>query len=304
MGRTIRIFAPLLLAGVPHMAQAQTVTLSPSTVWQSEGDTARCRVSRVFGEGNARHILMIEQFHPDDRVTMTLGGPALDDFTDAARAQLDLTGGEAPRWVAPISGAVEGFGPGLKLSGIPVGTTPEQYGEAGRVRQSALPQASSPTSRPAEFITLAQRGRKLRLQTGDLDGALATLDACAQALAAGWGLDVARLQSASTGPQWINRAAIHRRIAVSFAEHWRYYSPVDGVAHVRVIVDEAGQPEHCATVYATSGMAPNEQACRIMQQARFEPARDSEGKPVRSFYSASFKDRRRGASADAVGGRD
>lgn len=283
MGRAILILAPLLLAGVPFTAQAGTLTLSPGTGWQSEEDSVRCRVSRVFGEGDARHILMIERFSPDDRVTMTLGGPALGDFTDTARAQIDLTDGRDPVWATPVSGAVEGFGSGLKFSGIHL--------ESARLEDAAS-------------VTLAQRGRKVRLQTGSLDSAAQTLDACAQRLGSGWGLDMARLQTAASLPQWINRSAIHRRIASSFAENWGTYSPVDGVAQLRVIVNEAGQAEDCVIVPVTSGMAPNDRACRIMQKARFEPARDAQGKPVRAWYTVSFKDRRRNANPWGMAGSD
>jgi len=277
MGRTIRVLAPLLLAALPGVAAAQTTSLTPSTGWQSEGDGNRCRVSRVFGEGDARHILMLERFSPDDEVHVTLAGPAIAEFTGETRAQFDLASASARVWVTPLAGDVPGFGPGLKLSGISPGANADR------------PSSASGT------VTLAQRGERLHLATGALDEALATLDTCAQALAASWGLDMARLSSAASGPQWLNRRTVHRSIANSFAEHWRWYSPADGIAHLRVIVNEAGQPEDCTVVYATDGAVSNDRACRIMQQARFEPALDSDGKPVRAYYTASFKDRRRGA---------
>lgn len=275
MGRTIRVLAPLLLAALPGVAAAQTTSLTPSTGWQSEGDSNRCRVSRVFGEGDARHILMLERFSPDDEVHVTLAGPAIAEFTSESRAQFDLASTSARVWVTPLAGDVPGFGPGLKLSAI-------------------SPAANEPSA-VTGVVTLAQRGERLHLEAGAIDEALAMLDTCTQALAAGWGLDVARLSTAASGPQWLNRRTVHRSVANSFGEHWRWYSPADGIAHLRVIVNEAGQPEDCTVIYATVGMVPNNRACRIMQQARFEPALDRDGKPIRAYYTASFKDRRRGA---------
>lgn len=282
MGRTIRVLAPLLLAALPGLAAAQTTSLTPSTTWHSEGDGNRCRISRVFGEGDARHLLMLERFAPDDQVHVTLAGPALAAFTGEARAQFDLAGAAARVWVTPLAGEVPGFGPGLKLSAIGSATGAEAPSGANGI------------------VTLAQRGERLRLETGALDDALTKLDSCAQALAAGWGLDVAQLRTVASGPQWLNRDTIRRRISYSFAEHWGYYSPADGIAHLRVIVNEAGEPEDCTVVYATTDMRPNERACRIMQRARFQPALDASGKPVRAWYAASFKDHRRLAESTGL----
>lgn len=286
MGRTIRIFVPLLLAGLPGVAAAQTVLLLPSTAWQRESDGDRCRISRVFGEGDARHILMLDRMAPGDRVHVTLAGPAIADFTDETRAELDLADAAPPVRVSPLPGEVDGFGAGLKLSGID------------------LAPRGAEASGAEDVVTLAQRGQRLRLQTGALGEVVAALDDCARGLAASWGLDVARLDDLTSGPRLLNGAAVRRGIGNSFAEHWRWYSHTDGIAHVRVIVNEAGQPEDCTVVYGTTGAAPNDRACRIMRKARFAPALDDEGKPVRAAYTASFKDRRRNALTLGTGPTD
>lgn len=275
MDRTIRVLAPLLLAALPDVAAAQQATsLTPSTGWQSEGDVDRCRISRVFGEGDARHLLLLERFSPGDQVHITLAGPTLAEFSGENRAQLDLASASARVWVTPLAGDVPGFGPGLKLSAISPGASAKEPSGAEGV------------------VTLAQRGERLRLATGALDDALAALDNCAQMLPANWGLDLAQLRTANSAPQWINRGSVHRTVASSFAEHWRLYSLPDGIAHVRVIVNEAGEPEDCTVVYATIDMKPNDRACLIMQKARFSPARDGQGQPVRSYHMATFRDYR------------
>lgn len=284
MGRTIRIFAPLLLAALPGVAAAQTVSLSPTAAWQRESDGDRCRISRVFGEGDARHILMLDRLAPGDRVHVTLAGPAIGDFTDEARAELDLADAAPPMRVSPLLGEVDGFGTGLKLTGMD------------------LAPAGAEASSAEGVVTLAQRGQRLRLETGALGEVVSALDDCARGLAAGWGLDVAQLDEVTSGPRLLNRAAVRRSIGNSFAEHWRWYSYTDGIAHMRVIVNEAGQPEDCTVVYGTTGAAPNDRACRIMRKARFAPALDDEGKPVRAAYTASFKDRRRNASSFGIAG--
>jgi len=76
------------------------------------------------------------------------------------------------------------------------------------------------------------------------------------------------------------------------SERQRRQGP-QGIAQLRVIVDAAGAVEDCEVVSVTATLYRNQQACRVMRKALFQPARDDAGKPQRSIYTASFIDYRR-----------
>ena len=80
-------------------------------------------------------------------------------------------------------------------------------------------------------------------------------------------------------------ATIGERIA-------RYYPAAaimreeQGNLHVRVLVDETGAATDCVVSAATTIQKLNTDACwRITQQARFQPALDAQGRPMKSFYA-------------------
>ncbi|WP_459664130.1 hypothetical protein [Novosphingobium sp. 11B] len=55
------------------------------------------------------------------------------------------------------------------------------------------------------------------------------------------------------------------------------------------MVDKAGQPTQCETVNAFRNAKFNTKVCEIViGKARFEPALDSNGQPVASFFSGSI----------------
>lgn len=287
MGRAIQYLAGFLLAAAPAAVAAQTLPLHPSADWQQTTEDGRCRAARVFGEGAGRHVLILEQIVPDERVNLTFAGPAFDRIADTSRMQVSLGGDASRRWVSAFRAAVPGFGSGLVMSGV-------RFGEAAA--RSALPELRFDQAQPQTVVTLAQRGRTVRLDTGPLDGVFAALNTCTQRLAATAGLEVDRLRAASAAPQWENRSAIRGAIGNSFRDFWKHYERPQGIVHLRVTVNEDGGAEDCRAIPATDGVPPNASACRIMQQARFTPARDAEGQPVRAFYTTTFRDYRHARS--------
>ncbi|MGI8942934.1 MAG: energy transducer TonB [Qipengyuania sp.] len=57
-----------------------------------------------------------------------------------------------------------------------------------------------------------------------------------------------------------------------------------GIVRVRLIVDDAGNVADCKLENATTAEALPAAACRHLNGAKFEPALDDAGNPVRSYY--------------------
>lgn len=57
---------------------------------------------------------------------------------------------------------------------------------------------------------------------------------------------------------------------------------------LRVIVNPQGRVEDCAIIKATETEKLELPACKVMEDATFEPALDAAGQPMRSFYATTI----------------
>jgi TonB family protein len=297
MGRTKHLCtaAAILAAGISSTAEA--APLSPVTRWHSETDGTRCRVSRVFGEERNHHLVIFDKFSPDKKATMTVAGPSLDSFATNRPTPIAVSASGSATTVDGLSVAVPWFKHGVVLTDV----TLEGFAHTGSAASGQI--ATGDTD-----LTLAREGREVRFQTGPMDEPLAMLDTCTQTLAASWGLDPDKLRAAPHTPQWLNRETLLRDVEAGFGRTLERRKPPRGVAHLRVIIDETGAVEDCAVAFATTTARSSERACRAMRKARFQPARDAEGTPLRSYFAAAFLDYRQGfpyvaepANPDTVG---
>jgi hypothetical protein len=285
MGRTKHLCAAvsILAAGISFTAEA--APLAPASRWHSESDGTRCRVSRVFGEEHNRHLVIFDKFSPDNRATMTVAGPSLDSFATRRPTPIAVSASGSATTVDGLSVAVPWFKHGVVLTDVPM----EGFAHSGSA-------ASGQIATGGTDLTLARAGQEVRFQTGPLDEPLAMLGTCTQTLAASWGLDPDKLRAAPHTPQWLNRETLLRDVEAGFGRTLERRKPPRGVAHLRVIIDEAGAVEDCAVAFATSASQASERVCGTMRKARFQPARDAEGRPLRSYFAAAFLDYRRGVA--------
>lgn len=278
MGRTVRILAALSFAGFTVPLVAETAPLRPVTRWHSESDGDRCRVSRVFSRAGQNHLVMLEQFARGSGISLTVAGPTLGWIAGGRPAPLSLTYGQSTVEKKAVSAEVPIFGPAVMLLDVPLGVTP-----TAATARSELGASGE--------LTLARSATAVRFQTGSLEEPIALLEACTLKLEASLGLDGSD-QRAATTPQWLNHATLHPRIADSFRGLGLRQEVPRSIAHLRVIVSEAGVAEDCTLIFATGGALDNDKACRFMRKARFRPALNASGQPVRSAYAASFRDYR------------
>lgn len=138
-----------------------------------------------------------------------------------------------------------------------------------------------------QFVALKQGGREVRLETGPLGEAFKVLNQCTLDLLRDWGLDAERHLTMQSGPRWINQAALTRKITANYPTG-ALAQGEQAIMRMRVIVNEQGAVESCTILKATDTERLESPACRVMQGARFEPARDAAGQPFRSLYVTSI----------------
>jgi TonB family protein len=286
MHRTLCALAvlPALLAAAP--ASAEVIEIAPSSPWNVDYGETKCRLARFFGEGESKHLLFFEQYWPGERFGMTVAGPSFKRYRSGARTDLRFYEAQQPFETKPFSGTVGQFGDGVIYSTLGLAKDRDS-GDEDAGAPTKVPELDKIAARQVEFVSLRQRGDEVRLLSGPLDEAFAVLDNCAFDLIGTWGLDVAQHRTATRLPRWINKDAVVRRIVAVYPRE-ALNSGEQGIMRMRVTVSPEGTVEDCTIIKATDTERLESPACKAMMDARFEPALDAAGKPMRSYFAESI----------------
>ncbi|MEE4339096.1 energy transducer TonB [Erythrobacter sp.] len=269
------------LASAP--AGAEVVDIAPSSAWNVDFADDKCRLARLFGEGENRHLVFFEQYWPSEGFGLTVAGPSFDRFRSRRRTELSFFDGQDPQRTEPFTGKVAGFGPGVIYSSAALAPADEVSDEQGDDRTTRLSQLDPGLASKVAYVGIKQRGDEIRLLTGPLDEAFEVLNQCTAGLVAEWGLDFERQRSASRMPEWTNMAAVVRRIQKDYPRT-ALNRGEQGLMRMRVIVSPEGLVEECTIIKATDTEKLESPACDAMQDAKFTPALDAAGQPMRSYY--------------------
>jgi len=276
----------------PAQADAGPVVLSPSSPWNVDFAPNKCRLARLFGEGEDRHFLFFEQYTPSSSAGLTVAGPALERFRSRARTSLTFFEGQERLRTEPFTGELEQVGPAVIYSNVNLerGTDfegdSEDDAEGADDNGGAMAQLDTEFAAQSQYVMLRQGSKWVRFDTGPLAEAFEVLNTCTQDMVRDWGLDVEQHLTATRAPEWLNQRSVVRRIQRTY--------PVgalnrgeQAIVRMRVIVDEEGKVEQCKIDAATENPLESP-ACREMQRAEFEPALDANGQPFRSYYTTSI----------------
>jgi TonB family protein len=273
------------LAAMP--AQAEPVVLKPSSPWNVDFGEDKCRLSRLFGEGENQHYLAFQQYWPARDAGLTVAGPAFERFRSLDRTQVRFYETQAPMRTTPFTGKVEQFGTGVIFSNLKIDSGEPETNVIDKPGQGGLPQMDTALGNQVQFVELKQGGREVRLATGPMGEAFEVLNQCTLELLRDWGLDAERHLTMQSGPRWINQAALTRKITANYPTG-ALAQGEQAIMRMRVIVSAEGTVESCTILKATNTIRLESPACEVMQGARFEPARDASGQPFRSLYATSI----------------
>ncbi len=269
----------------PAIADDKVTVLKPATPWNVDYGEEKCRLARIFGEGDSRSLLFIEQWGPDAKFGFTVAGPALRRFKGRRPTALVTYDGAAPTSAEPFRGEVEEFGPAIVYASMAL--VPEPEADSLDKVATQLPQLELEQAARSRFVALEQGGRTVKFMTGPLDQAFEVLNQCSEQRLNEWGLDIEKHRTLTRMPFWTNQQEIVDRIVKTYPQR-ALRAGESAIARLRVNVNEKGQVTECVTLKATDTNILNSPACRQMQKAEFEPALDSEGKPMASFYQTSI----------------
>lgn len=287
----MRWVAAALLTGATALAMStsanarEPVVLQPSSKWNVDFAPNKCRLARIFGEGDNQHFLFFEQYYPSALAGLTVAGPELSRYRSRQRTSLTFYEGQEEFRSEPFTGELEGIGNAVIYSNVHIGhgVAPE-----GDDDDDALdvPQLDPELGDRVEYVMVEQRGRPVRFETGPLGDAFAVLNTCTQDMIREWGLDVDQHLSARRRPEWTNQQAVVRRIVDQYPAS-ALRSGEQAILRMRVIVSEDGKVEKCSIDASTTNELDSP-ACREMERAEFEPALDAQGEPFRSYYATTI----------------
>lgn len=281
----LALLASFLSVAAPVNAAEEAVVLSPVSRWHLDYGEQTCRLARIFQNGSNRHILFFDQFGPGDSFGMTAAGPAFASFRTRGEVTLGF-GTEINRTNPFYLGEVPQMGTAL-IFGLVRVADGDAEAETPDEERTELPAIDLKAVHTIDHIRIEQGKRIVKFETGNLEEPFEALNNCSQSLLTHWGLDLDRHRKVTRYPQWTNLEQVADAIVKDYPSPALRKGEM-GIVRMRLIIDANGKVETCETLNSTVLDTLKSPACVKMRKARFKPAVDASGKPMRSYYITSI----------------
>lgn len=278
----------LLAALVPGAAGAQdagTIVLEPASAWNASYRDGLCRLSRMFGPAGQQHALVFEQTAPNAIFSMSVAGPGLSDVDAGRKLRLAFGPGGPGSDQDIVKNRNAEFGAvvflkdlALNPGEVTAASITDGIGFAVNIAGVDIESA-----RPLREITLSQGGQTLVFRTGSLAAPFGVLNDCTSHILSTWGIDPEAHRTA----QRSTRLREVQKVARTIQEKYPLQALIEargGVVGVAVLVDAEGTPTECRITNDSGDRGLNAVACGGLMKARFDPALDAEGKPMKSYW--------------------
>jgi hypothetical protein len=193
---------------------AATKELTPNGPWNAHFAENKCVLSGVFGEGEDKHVLALQQYWPSGSAGLTVAGRGFGKFENAQRTDLTFFNGQKAVEGRPFTGKVADIGAAVIYTSVFMGA-PEQ-GPQERMR--ALPRLDSGFGQQVRYVSVKQGQREVKMLTGPLKAAFEVLNQCTEGLIAEWGLDLEQHKTATALPKWLNAETLTRRLQALYPQ--------------------------------------------------------------------------------------
>ena len=291
----------VLLAQAPLEArEAEPITLAPSTPWNLDYGEDVCSLRRAFGAGDNKTILEFQSRSPGVGMETILAGkllrvsyPPYEIKVRFGPANLGETTREA------FVGLTAERGPVLIIGGVAVNANwlmpwvrdESRSKSTERAKKWPKPGAieiAADEQRATELFFEQKRGRKLLLRTGAMAKPLGGMRDCVDNMIRSWGIDPEVQQNLSVEAEpinnpgtWLNSGDYPKKMLIEGQ---------NALIRFRLIVGEDGTVTSCAVQSAAGPSDFRDWTCDLIKsRAKFRPALDAAGKPVKSYWLNSVR---------------
>lgn len=274
------------------------IKLAPSAPWNIDFADNKCVLSRLFGSTKDPHLVAIEQAAPQANFGMTLAGRGTKRFAPGRWNYIGILGDVPMLHLRGVQrGKVDHIGPAIIFSTVQINPLPVEDDElneeakeeapkdntAETERQSITAGINLDQAQKIDRIILKLGTSGLSFETGNMKAAMQALNVCTNDLLQKWGLD-AEKHKIYTPPQWINLDEVVALMQDTYPRA-AIYRGEQAIFRMRLIVESDGSVSDCLLEETTVTDRLKSKACEVMQIARFNPALDSAGQPMRSFHA-------------------
>jgi TonB family protein len=294
--RTLLTAATLLcLAPTSATAQPREVRrLKSTSQWQVDYADESCQLARTFGEGKQKVVLILYQLAPGDWFKLTLVGSSLKPAKfGSPKARMQFGPTEAKSEITVLEGEsgpdrlliIEGTERLAPLSDDEKKAQASAWKDGTNYR--VLP-ISADREKAVTWLALENIMKfDMVLETGPMDAPMTIMRDCTWNLVESWGLNVAQQKALKRMPYpknvnaWFDADDYPKSMVASNKQ---------GIVNFRLLIDPTGKPESCHIQVSTRPKEFDDVVCRgMMKRAKFHPALDAEGKPVRSYYQNTIR---------------
>ena len=269
----------VLVVSSPETAHADDgLVLAASSEWRYREYDDRCRASRVFGDGENRTTLWIEQGGAESNYNLTfIGRPLRSPYGRGVRIQF---GGQEEIIRSFISAESSIGRPVMRMYGVTINQP-----ELEREEDAAAPKIEIDREIASQIGTIRLRTaliEPLTLELGSLADPYSFLNLCGTKLSVFLSEAGRPLSGEATPP-----VPIGEDTWLTGADYPTYLAraQMEGQVLVRLTVNQSGRASSCFVVQSNKPQVFDDAVClSLLKRAEFEPARNLDGEAVASYY--------------------
>ena len=171
----LSIFLAVVATSQPVLASApDSMVLEPSSQWQLDYGDTRCRIGRIFGEGETETALYLEQVEPSESLHWIVGGGIVTRLGSKFTTQFG-PGFDPYITRSDIGLTISGFGDAVRGTGF---EDSESNAESDEEEPIGLPHLDPNEGASVEWVRLSRGNRSYQLKLGNLKPVYEAMNTC------------------------------------------------------------------------------------------------------------------------------